>query len=97
MVHCLHTLREEIECYADNFPLYISIPDDPEEEDKITPGVGETRMCRSWDDLRDFALANTACWSKHGWHKDDPIVDAFKRCSDGSKPWEDLELEQRSQ
>ena len=92
MVHCLHTLREEIECYADRFPLYVNIPD-PEKEDKVTPGVGEIRMCRSWNGLRDFALEHTACWSKDGWHKGDPIADTYKRCPDGSKPWEDLEVE----
>ena len=89
MVHCLHALREEIECYADNFPLYIGITnpaDDP-------PGVGDTRMCRSWDDLRDFAINHTACWSRDGWRPGDPFANTYKLCPDGSKPWEDLELE----
>ena len=92
LVYCLHSLREDVECYADDFPHYTGRLNDEKDHLITSPGVGETRMCRSWDRFREFTMAHTACWSKEHWHEGDPVIDSYKSCPDGSKPWEDLDF-----
>lgn len=61
-------------CYADNTPLY-SFGDK-------TAGDGQLHKCRDWDQVRDWAAKNTACYRDS--EKDIPLKDHFGYCSDGN-------------
>ncbi|RAH84231.1 hypothetical protein BO86DRAFT_280178, partial [Aspergillus japonicus CBS 114.51] len=71
--HCFDALRQAIQCYADDTPLYTF--------GKFTAGDGQVHQCRSWHELRDFATSYTACY------RDSvppiPLGDHFSFCDDG--------------
>ena len=66
--------RQSIQCQADSTPLYTF--------GDFTVGDGQLHKCRSWEQLREFATAHTACY------KDSvgPILlgEHFGFCDDGS-------------
>ncbi|KAI9715635.1 MAG: hypothetical protein M1828_000778 [Chrysothrix sp. TS-e1954] len=52
--HCLNIIREEIMCTADDTLLQSRIDDDG----KVVPiGLNQTRQCRDWEAIRDWADA----------------------------------------
>ncbi|KAH8703314.1 hypothetical protein BGW36DRAFT_369138 [Talaromyces proteolyticus] len=53
--HCYDSLRQSIQCRADDTPLYIPY------RSKLT-GDGQFRRCRDWNALTSWAQKNTACW-----------------------------------
>ncbi|KAK6085110.1 hypothetical protein SCUP515_00928 [Seiridium cupressi] len=53
--HCYDALRQEIQCRANDNPLYAPY------QSKLT-GDGQFRLCRDWDALTEFAKEHTACW-----------------------------------
>lgn len=53
--HCYDALRQEIQCRANDIPLYAPY------QSKLT-GDGQFRLCRDWDALTEFAKEHTACW-----------------------------------
>ena len=53
-MHCFDTLRQHIMCMADDTLLY--------SEGHRDSGVNQTRMCRDWDALRQWATEHTACY-----------------------------------
>ena len=67
-------IRQSIQCQADSTPLYTF--------GDFTVGDDQLHKCRSWEQLREFATAHTACY------KDSvaPIVlgEHFGFCDDGS-------------
>ncbi|CAF9913893.1 hypothetical protein IMSHALPRED_001472 [Imshaugia aleurites] len=73
MEHCFDTLRQSVMCNADNTPLYTF-------GDK-TAGNGQLHRCRDWNELRDFATANTACYRDSVG--DIPLGEHFGYCDDG--------------
>ena len=54
-VHCFDILRQHLMCEANDFLLKTSLHSDT--------GHGQTRMCRDWDALRDWATEHTACYN----------------------------------
>ena len=66
--------RQSIQCQADSTPLY-TVGD-------FTVGDGQLHKCHSWDQLREFATAHTAC------HNNSvapiPLGERFGYCDDGS-------------
>ena len=56
-VHCFDSLRQHVMCHADDTLLYSTGHHDA--------GVQQTKMCRSWDALRDWASARNAQWKDH--------------------------------
>ncbi|MCJ1308626.1 hypothetical protein MMC25_002279 [Agyrium rufum] len=82
--HCLLVLRSEIMCNADDTPRYSGYQ--PEQ----SSGLGQVRMCRSWDALEAWAKHpdRSGCW-KHvpgesgvnGFQ----VVDRYRFCPEGSK------------
>lgn len=73
MEHCFDTLRQSAMCNADNTPLYTF-------GDK-TAGDGQLHRCRDWNELRDFATENTACYRDS--IGDIPLGEHFGYCDDG--------------
>ncbi|KUI55416.1 hypothetical protein VP1G_02846 [Cytospora mali] len=56
-VHCFDSLRQHVMCHADDTLLYSTGHHDA--------GVQQTKMCRSWDALRDWASGQNAQWKDH--------------------------------
>jgi hypothetical protein len=54
-MHCFDALRQSIMCQANDELLIIT-------GHGHANGFNQTRQCRSWDRLRDFATENTACY-----------------------------------
>lgn len=55
--HCFDSLRQYVMCHADDTLLYSTGHHDA--------GVRQTKMCRSWDALRDWASGRNAQWKDH--------------------------------
>ena len=72
--HCFDALRQSIVCYADNTPLY-TFGDD-------TAGDGQMHECRNWDELREFAAENSACY--RDTIEDVPLQAHFGFCDNGT-------------
>lgn len=90
VTHCLHVLREDATCTADDTPRYTGRLHDESKHAEPSSGTGQIRMCRDWNKLRQFALDNSACYRRPIDHYI-PLLDRYKNCPDGSKPWEELE------
>jgi hypothetical protein len=56
-VHCFDSLRQHIMCHADDTLMYTTGHHDA--------GVNQTKQCRSWDALRDWATVRSAHWKDH--------------------------------
>ena len=91
VTHCLHVLREDTICNADDTPRYTGRLHSEAGHDKVSSGTGQIRMCRDWNKLRQFALDHSACYKRP---LDHPIslLDRYKYCPDSSKPWEIVAL-----
>jgi hypothetical protein len=70
--HCFDALRQNIQCNADNTPLY-SFGDH-------TAGDGQLHECKDWEQLRSWATEHTACYrdSIEGI----PLKDHFGFCNE---------------
>lgn len=78
-MHCFESLLEDTICMADDTPRYTSF-DHPG-----LSGMGQSRYCRSWDQLEAWAQEHTSCW-RH-INATDPKFDTLLRyryCPPGS-------------
>ncbi|KAI1153014.1 hypothetical protein F4825DRAFT_281324 [Nemania diffusa] len=81
--HCFDALRQNIQCNADNTPLY-SFGDH-------TAGNGQLHRCNDWEQLRTWAAANTACYRDS--IEEIPLADHFGFCRDnGDDGVKDIEF-----
>ena len=79
VIHCVDTLRQDIICNADDTPRYSTESRVPE------TGMGQIRMCRSWDKLEQWARQYNACYKfVNQTARDFPIVQRFVYCPKGS-------------
>ncbi|KAH7316778.1 hypothetical protein B0I35DRAFT_263446 [Stachybotrys elegans] len=79
LVHCMDHLLQNIICEADDTPFYTSTTSN------ITTGLGQERMCRSWDRLTDWANENTACFAYINETQGvGAVIDRFRYCPRGS-------------
>ncbi|KAI0448078.1 hypothetical protein F4803DRAFT_496412 [Xylaria telfairii] len=79
LVHCMDHLMQNILCEADDTPFYTSTTSN------ITTGLGQTRMCRSWDRLTEWAEENTACFAYINETQGvNDVIERFRYCSPGS-------------
>lgn len=90
VTHCLHVLREDVTCNVDDLPRYTGRLHNEAGKVEVSSGTGEIRMCRDWNKLREFALKNSACYRRPLDHHVQ-LIDRYKFCPDGSKPWEKKE------
>ena len=76
-MHCFDTLRQNIMCQADDTLLSTCGHRDA--------GMNQTRLCRNWDTLRQWATDHTACYHD----KEDPLGvtpsndDRWEKCDGG--------------
>ena len=87
VTHCLHVLREDTTCNADDTPRYTGRLHDEANHTRVSSGTGQIRMCRDWSKLQQFALEHSACYKRPLDHPTS-LLDRYKSCPDGSKPWE---------
>ncbi|KAI9655077.1 MAG: hypothetical protein M1821_005560, partial [Bathelium mastoideum] len=83
VTHCLDGIRQTIMCDADDTPRYTTNDGNP------TSGVGQIRMCRSWEAMERWAVQNSACWSyvdPSNWDTD--MIRRYKYCPPESPYWE---------
>ncbi|KAI1185986.1 hypothetical protein F5B17DRAFT_441418 [Nemania serpens] len=71
--HCFDALRQNVQCNADNTPLY-SFGDH-------TAGDGQLHKCKDWVQLRRWAAENTACYRDSV--EDIPFKNHFGFCREG--------------
>lgn len=80
LVHCMDHLMQNIICEADDTPFYTSTTSN------ITTGLGQTRMCRSWDRLTEWANENTACFAYINETQGvNAVIERFRYCPRGSQ------------
>ncbi|KAI1132269.1 hypothetical protein F5Y10DRAFT_218497 [Nemania abortiva] len=67
VVHCLGSIRSDVMCEADDtlFPYEVEQP----------TKMPLKRMCRSWDQLEEFAMRNSACFQRR--QDSDPLHDTL--------------------
>lgn len=85
VTHCLHVLREDVLCYADDLPRYTGALHDEAGHIITSSGTGQVRMCRDWKQLREWAVRRSACYHRPPDHYI-PLLDRYKSCPDGSTP-----------
>ena len=83
--HCLLILRDDIMCNADDTPRYTGF------QNWGASGYGQSRMCRNWTQLEDWALQpeQESCWrnipgvmgDKPGDHSNQ-LLERYRFCSD---------------
>ncbi|KAI1089106.1 hypothetical protein F5B19DRAFT_468783 [Rostrohypoxylon terebratum] len=74
--HCLDALRRQILCDADDTPRAT------DRRPEVLSGLNQHRMCRSWEQLEDWAKKHTACYKRPEDPERDgkPKLDRFKHC-----------------
>ncbi|TVY45524.1 Phenylalanine aminomutase (L-beta-phenylalanine forming) [Lachnellula cervina] len=90
VTHCLHTLREDITCNADDTPRYAGHLHAQINYTEFSSGIGQVRMCRDWNKLRQYSIEHSACY-RRPLDRYIPLLDRYKNCPDNSKPWETRE------
>lgn len=80
MIHCMDHLLQNILCEADDTPMYTS------PSANASTGLGQQRMCRSWDKLQDWAEGHTACFAYVNETQGvDAVIQRFRYCPKGSE------------
>ena len=79
ILHCFDSLRQDIICNADDVPRYSGF------QPSGSTGRGQKHQCRDWNQLEEWANANTACWryiqdSSPDFH----LIEQYKFCPPGS-------------
>jgi len=81
VIHCVDQLRQEALCNADDTPRYSTSDDTP------VSGMGQIRMCRSWDKLEEWAKKYNSCYryvNQTASYKEFPQILRFIWCPEGS-------------
>ena len=77
-LHCIESLRQDALCNADDTPRYSGF------SEKKVSGVMQTRMCKSWDKLENWARDHTACYRDVGRDVEGyPEIEKYKFCPKG--------------
>lgn len=86
LVHCLHTLRDDVICNADDTPRYSGF------QPPRSSGLGQDRKCRDWKKLEAFANEHNSCF-KHVDPANDTFraIDRYRYCPEGSPYKHDAE------
>lgn len=85
VTHCMHTMREDVLCAADDTPRYTGALN--HEAGKDTSGIGELHTCRNWDKLRQYAVDHSACY-RVPLFESSKTIDRYKSCPNGANALE---------
>ncbi len=88
LAHCLDILRDDIMCNADDTPRYTGRLNQQASAEHPVSGVGQTRLCRDWNLLEQWAHEHSACYkpinsSDAGF----PVIERYKFCPNGERQW----------
>ncbi|KAH8649692.1 hypothetical protein BGZ60DRAFT_534568 [Tricladium varicosporioides] len=78
LTHCLDSLLSDTICYADDTPWYTSRLHPGE------PGEGQTRMCRDFSKLEEWARNHTSCWRHIAPTDDIDTLLRYRYCPKGT-------------
>ncbi|QSZ35664.1 hypothetical protein DSL72_006786 [Monilinia vaccinii-corymbosi] len=81
VIHCVDQLRQEALCNADDTPRYSTSDNIP------VSGMGQVRMCRSWEKLEEWAKKYNSCYryvNQTASYEDFPQIERFIWCPEGS-------------
>ena len=68
-------LLQDVLCWADDTPMYTS------QTPGATTGLDQTRMCRSWEDLSNWAAGQSACFAYINETQGvDAVIERFQFC-----------------
>jgi len=85
LFHCLDAFHQDIICNADDTPRYTG------KTNHVSSGLGQVKMCRDWNQLELWSKENSACYKNiDPFNESIPIVERYKFCPYGDKPWEKL-------
>jgi hypothetical protein len=88
VTHCLNNFREDIVCNADDTPRYSGRVNQQASAKHPVSGIGQTRLCKDWGRLRQWAIDHTACYKAvNRGDPDFPPLDRYKFCPNGRKLW----------
>ena len=88
VAHCLNTLREEVMCNADDTPRYTGRVNEQASAEHATSGIGQTKMCRDFNQLEQWAVEHSACYKPIDVYNDSfPRIERYKFCPNGEKLW----------
>jgi hypothetical protein len=76
-------------CNADDTPRYTGSLNAEAGKEHPTSGIGQAKMCNSWDKLYNFAVENSACYKPVNTSDPDfPVIERYKFCPDGKILWQ---------
>ena len=79
LVHCMDHLLQDILCWADDTPMYTS------QTPGAMTGLGQTRMCRSWEELSNWATSQSSCFAYINETQGvNAVIERFQFCPRGS-------------
>lgn len=79
LTHYLDSFRQDFICDADDTPRWTGFDAFP------MTGKGQTRMCRDWVKLEEWAREHTACYSSYGSEiLGYPEIEHYRHCPEGS-------------
>ena len=86
--HCLHVLREDVMCNADDTPRYTGSLHTQKNfaANRVSSGTGQVKMCKDFNKLHAFGVEHSACYQRNFSHEE-PLLDRYKHCPHGSQPW----------
>ncbi len=78
VMHCVESLRQDVMCQADDTPRYTI---------GGALGFDQTRQCRSWEKLEEWAKQYNSCYGGDSFNPQ-PLIEHYKYCPKGS-PYRD--------
>jgi len=64
--HCMHLLREDMMCHADDTPRYSGRLHSQANSSHPQAGIDQTRKCRDFNKLYEWSIEHTACYGDVG-------------------------------
>ena len=75
-------------CDADDTPRYTGRVNQQASAEHPTSGARQTRMCRDWSYLVNWAVEHSACYKAINLSDVDfPPIERYKFCPNGEIPW----------
>ena len=74
-------------CDADDTPRYTGRVNQQASAEHPTSGVGQTRMCRDWGQLENWAVGHSACYKAINFTDEFSPIERYKFCPNGERLW----------
>ena len=75
-------------CNADDTPRYTGRLNQQASAKHPISGIGQTRKCKDWGKLHEWAIQHSACYKPINFDDPDfPLKERYKFCPNGEKMW----------